>query len=174
MQLSNQFETPRAPDDTFGLLLDAPAIVHCVPGAELTSVEADGSFKGRISVKLGPVALKFNGALEIVGIDPALRTATLKARGADLQGRGGAHAVTTLSVGPSAAGSRVVLKTDLQLSGMVAQYGRAQGVIAAVSNEIVAQFSRNLAAAMAGEEPAPGQSEISGLTLAWRALRGKA
>ena len=37
MQLSNQFETPRAPDDTFALLLDAPSIVHCVPGAELTS-----------------------------------------------------------------------------------------------------------------------------------------
>ena len=59
-------------------------------------------------------------------------------------------------------------------SGTDAQYGRAQGVIAAVSNQIVADFAKNLQALLAGEETSGGGArEISALSLAWRALRAK-
>ena len=175
MLLSNRFESPRTPDEIFALLLDAPSVVHCVPGAELTGAEANGVFKGRIAVKLGPVALKFNGVVEFSEVDSTARTAIIKGKGADLQGRGNANATTRLRVEPADAGSIVLLETDLQLSGMVAQYGRAQGVISAVSNEIIAQFARNLQAALSGDDAPEGSAkEISALSLAWRALRGKA
>ncbi len=172
--LSNQFEASRAPDETFALLLDAPSIVHCVPGAELLGVEPDGAFRGRVSVKLGPVALKFTGTVYITDIDAAAHAAIVRAKGSDLQGRGAANAITRMRVEPAGEGSRVVLESDLQLSGMVAQYGRAQGVIAAVSNQIVADFAKNLQALLAGEETSGGGArEISALSLAWRALRAK-
>jgi carbon monoxide dehydrogenase subunit G len=173
LQLTNAFDAPRPPDEIFGLLLDPGAVVHCVPGAEFLGPEG-GAFKGRIAVRLGPVALKFNGVVEISDVDRAARTALVRGRGADAQGRGNALAVTKLAVAPAGEGSRVTLVTDLQLSGMVAQYGRAQGVIAAVSNEIVAQFARNLSLALGGEEPSGADKEISGLKLAWLALRARA
>ncbi len=47
------------------VLLDGPNIVGCVPGAELVSVEPDGAYKGKILVKLGPLALTFNGIVKI-------------------------------------------------------------------------------------------------------------
>ena len=175
MQLANRFEVCRSPDETFALLLDAPSVVQCVPGAELLDVEPDGAFKGRISVKLGPVALKFTGTVKIIDIDATARTALIKAKGADLQGRGNANATTRMRVEPAGAVALVVLETELQLSGMVAQYGRAQGVIASMSNEIVADFARNLQALLAGElSPDDASKDISALALAWRALRGKA
>ena len=173
--LSNTFETPRAPDETFAMLLDAPSIVQCVRGAELTGVERNGDLKGCIAIKLGPVALKFNGVLTIEEIDKAARTATIKGKGADMQGRGGANAVTRMRVEPAEGGARVTMETELQLSGMVAQYGRAQGVIAAISNEIVADFAHNLATVLAEEDlPEIAGKEFSALSLVWRALRGKA
>jgi carbon monoxide dehydrogenase subunit G len=173
LHLANRFDVPNTPEATFALLLDAPSIAHCVPGAELVSVEADDALKGRIAVKLGPVALKFNGTVIITDVDEAARTAVIKAKGADAQGRGGANATTRMRVEPLGDTAQVFLETELQLSGMIAQYGRAQGVIAAVSNEIVADFSRNLQAMLAGEASPGGKHEISALSLAWRALRGK-
>ena len=174
MLLANRFEVPRAADATFALLLDAPAIAGCVPGAELLAVEPDGAFRGRVSVKLGPVALKFNGTVYITDIDEAARAALVRGKGADAQGRGGALATPRIRVEPAGEGSLVTLETDLQLSGMVAQYGRAQGIIAAVSNQIVADFARNLQAMMAGDALAGGAAkELSALSLAWRALRAK-
>ena len=76
MLLTNAFDAPRSPDETFALLLDPRAIVHCVPGAEFLG-EENGAFKGRISVRLGPVVLKFNGIVEISAVDPAARTAVI-------------------------------------------------------------------------------------------------
>lgn len=172
--LSNSFASPRAPDETFAMLLDVPAVAQCLRGAEFAGVEA-GAYLGRVSVKLGPVALTFNGRVTIEAIDHVARTAVIKGKGADLQGRGAANATTRMRVEPAGTGARVVLETDLQLSGLVAQYGRAQGVIAAVSNEIVADFARNLAAVLADEDMPDGAAKpFSALSLAWRALRGKA
>ena len=155
MKLENKFEVPRSPDDTFATLLDVPQIVGCVPGAELISEEPDGVYKGRVSIRLGPVALKFNGSATIAESDPVARTALVRAKGSDQQGRGNAGATTRMQVLPADGGSLVVLETELQLSGLVAQYGRASGVIAAVSNEIVASFARSLRARIAGPAPAP-------------------
>lgn len=161
MLLENRFDVPRPPAETWSILLDVPGIVGCIPGAELTTVEPDGTYKGRVAVRLGPVALKFGGTAVIGDIDEAARTAVIRAKGADTQGRGNAGATTRMRVEPSGDGSTVVVETDLQLFGMVAQYGRASGVIAAVAGEIVAAFAANLRAKLAQAEavPVPGSTE---------------
>ncbi|WP_158541612.1 SRPBCC family protein [Pelagibacterium lacus] len=157
MKIQNKFDVPASPEQAWSILLDVPGIVGCVPGAELISREAENVYKGRVSVKLGPVALKFNGTAAIEEADPATRTALIRANGADQQGRGNAGATTTMTVEPSEAGSTVTLDTDLQLSGLVAQYGRASGVINAVSSTIISQFAENLKRQMS----ATGEAEAT-------------
>lgn len=163
MKLQNKFDVPTSPEEAWKTLMDVPGIVGCVPGAELTSKEADNVFKGRVSVKLGPVALKFNGSATIETADPTTRIALIRANGTDQQGRGNAGAVTTMHVEPSGAGSTVTLDTDLQLSGLVAQYGRASGVITAVSSTIISQFAENLRRQITAEKVAdlPAETEKS-------------
>ena len=144
MQLKNSFDVARPPVQAWSILLDIPKSVTCMPGVELTSVEPDGSYKGKLSVKLGPVALKFSGVAALEDIDEVAHSVTIRAKGADLQGRGSAGATARLRVMPNGNDSTVLIDTDLQLSGLVAQYGRASGVISAMAAEMVSAFATNL------------------------------
>jgi carbon monoxide dehydrogenase subunit G len=181
MQLKNSFEVARPPAQAWSILLDIPKSVTCMPGVELTSVEPDGSYKGKLSVKLGPVALKFNGTATLEDVDEAAHSAMIRAKGNDLQGRGSAGATARVRVVPNGNHSTVLIDTDLQLSGLVAQYGRASGVISAMAGEMVSAFATNLrsrvldaGAGVAGattaiDLPAAGHNAI-GSGLIWRAL----
>ena len=61
MKIDNEFEVPVPVDEAWAILTDIEGIAPCVPGAELTEVVDGSSYKGKISVRLGPVALVFNG-----------------------------------------------------------------------------------------------------------------
>ena len=124
MDFDNSFEVPLPPDQAWKTLMDIERIAPCMPGAELTEIVDDKTFKGKVSVRLGPVALTFQGTATFEDIDDAVHTATVKAQGADAKGRGGANANVGFHLEPSDAGSSVKIHTDLQLSGSVAQYGR--------------------------------------------------
>ena len=71
------------------------------------------------------------------------------------KGRGAADATATFRIEPADAGSRVVIHTDLMLSGAVAQYGRGVGMIQATAAQIIGQFATNLRAQLAREPAAP-------------------
>src|SRR5690242_21357747 len=88
MEFDNSFDVPLAPDQAWAVLMDIPRIAPCMPGAELTEVVDAQNYKGKISVRLGPVALSFAGRVEIDAIDQANRSAKVKAQGSDAKGRG--------------------------------------------------------------------------------------
>ena len=52
--------------------------------------------------------------------------------------------MATFRIEPSGTGSRVLIHTDLMLSGAVAQYGRGVGMIQATASQIIGQFAANL------------------------------
>jgi len=155
MEFDNSFDVPLAPEQAWSVLMDVPRIAPCMPGAELTEVVDPQHFKGKISVRLGPVALAFAGRVEIDSIDEAGRSARLKAQGSDAKGRGAANATATFHIEPAAGGSRVMIHTDLMLSGAVAQYGRGVGMIQATAAQIIGQFAGNLRTQLAQEPPKP-------------------
>ena len=53
----NSFDVPLPPAEAWPLLVDIRHIVPCMPGAELTEVVDERTYKGKISVPLGPVAV---------------------------------------------------------------------------------------------------------------------
>lgn len=145
MEFDNSFEVPLGADETWALLTDIERIAPCVPGAELTEVVDENTYKGKIAVRLGPVALTFAGEARFESLDDAAHSARLKAQGTDARGRGGAHADVTFHLEPGEAGTRVLIHTDLRLSGSVAQYGRGAGMVEDLSQRIIDQFADNLA-----------------------------
>ncbi len=145
MEFDNSFEVPVPVDQAWALLMDIERIAPCVPGAELTEVVDERTYKGKISVRLGPVALTFNGQTTFEEIDDDAHTARLAAKGTDSKGRGGAHAKVSFGIEPCEGGSRVAIHTDLMLSGAVAQYGRGVGMVKDLAQHIIAQFAENLA-----------------------------
>jgi uncharacterized protein len=144
MQISNSFDVPLPPDQAWEFLLDIRRIAPCMPGAELTDVMDESTYKGRVAVRLGPVALSFAGTAKFEEIDDAAHKARVKAQGADVKGRGGANANVSFSLEPIPEGTKVLIVTDLNLSGSVAQYGRASGMIQSVASQLISQFAAAL------------------------------
>ncbi|MDB5643828.1 MAG: hypothetical protein JWN07_3145 [Hyphomicrobiales bacterium] len=153
MIISNSFEIPLPPEEAWPLLMDVPRIAPCLPGAELLEALPDNAYKGKVSVRLGPVSLSFTGTAKFEEMDPVARTARLKAQGADQKGRGSAAAKVVFALVPVDAGTRVNVETDLNLSGAVAQYGRAAGMLQEVAQQIIGQFARNLQNVLQAQQP---------------------
>jgi uncharacterized protein len=182
MEFDNAFDVPLPPAQAWAVLMDVPRIAPCMPGAELTEIVDPQNYKGRISVRLGPVALAFAGRVEFDQVDPANRTARVKAQGSDAKGRGGANAMATFRIEPAGSGSTVRIHTELMLSGAVAQYGRGVGMIEATAAQIVGQFADNLRRQLAPLKAdtvvvtqtspplAPVAEPISGLSLVARVI----
>src|SRR5262245_45031341 len=116
MEFDNSFEVPLPPAEAWKILLDIRRIAPCMPGAQLTEVVDDDTYRGRIGVRLGPVALTFAGVVELGEINEQDRTARVSAQGTDAKGRGGAHAVSLFRLEPTDGGSRVLVHTNLVLS----------------------------------------------------------
>ncbi|HEY6257473.1 MAG TPA: SRPBCC family protein [Xanthobacteraceae bacterium] len=171
MEFDNSFEVPLAPAQAWPLLMDIRRIAPCMPGAEVTEVVDERTYKGKIAVRLGPVALAFAGVVKFEELDSANHTALVKAQGSDAKGRGGANATASFRLEPAPSGSKVLVHTDLALSGAVAQYGRGVGIIQATAAQIMSQFAANLRAQIADQSPAappaqaPAARPISGFAL---------
>ena len=149
MEFDNSFEVPLPPAQAWPVLTDVRRVAPCMPGAELTEIVDDRTYKGKVAVRLGPVSLSFAGVVTFEELDNANYRARLKAQGSDAKGRGGANATASFRLEPAASGSKVLVHTDLLLSGAVAQYGRGVGVIQATAGQIMNQFAANLKAQLA-------------------------
>jgi carbon monoxide dehydrogenase subunit G len=175
VEIGNSFEVPLSPDEAWRVLMDIPRIAPCLPGAELTGISGDNTYNGRVAVKLGPVALAFAGEVKFTEIDQANLRARARAQGKDSKGRGGAHADVDFHLEPTASGSRVLVRTELMLSGAIAQYGRASGLIQDVASQLIGEFASALKAQLdACETPAPAPPKpISAFALFFLAIRGR-
>ena len=172
MEFDNSFEVPLRPGEAWPLLMDIRRIAPCMPGAEVTDVVDATTYKGRIAVRLGPVALAFAGVVKLEELDGVNYKARVKAQGTDAKGRGAANATASFHLEPAPGGSKVLVHTDLALSGAVAQYGRGVGIIQATAAQIMSQFAANLKAQIAAQPAAaaleaapPTARPISGISL---------
>ncbi len=155
MEFDNSFEVAAPMDETWEILKDIERIAPCLPGAELTEIIDDDNYKGKVSVRLGPVALTFQGQVTFLERDDDSYTAKVKAQGADARGRGGANADVTFGLAEGDGGTMVNIHTDLQLSGSVAQYGRGVGMITDLSSQLIGQFAKRLHEEIVSREAAP-------------------
>jgi carbon monoxide dehydrogenase subunit G len=154
MNFTNAFEISLPPERAWPFLMDIERVVPCMPGAQLTGNRDEKTFTGTISVKLGPVMLTFVCDAAFEDVDPVARAARIRAQGADSKGRGGVKSAIRFHLQPSEAGSRVLIETDLAMSGAVAQYGRGAAIIQTVANQVIAQFAANLETKIAEQHPA--------------------
>jgi uncharacterized protein len=151
MQLENSFQVSAPPDRVFAYLLDINKVVGCVPGAELTEVVDDTTFKGKVKVKVGPITVAYNGTARISDRDEARRTATLSAEGRETTGPGSARATAQMKVETAGENSLVTITTEYHVAGRVAQFGR--GVMEDVSRRLVNEMASCIQANVESDEP---------------------
>lgn len=144
MKIENSFRVDLPLERAWTTLLDIPALVPCLPGAELLAVEDERNYRGQVKVKLGPVAVVFRGRARLQEVDEAQHRVTATASGTEEKGRGSAQANVSFRLSADGDSTRVDVFSDITLAGAVAQYGRVQGVIADLAQVMIDTFAQNL------------------------------
>jgi carbon monoxide dehydrogenase subunit G len=173
MLISNGFEVAQPVDKVWRFFDDVPNVAVCLPGAAITDDLGDEKYQGTVSVRMGPVSLRFGGVAEITERDVAAKRLVVRAHGAEQKGKGQASMVVTATLHAAGRGTKVDVTQDLQLSGAAAQYGR--GMIADVTSVLMRDFATNLQSGIGrlerGESLAPAAhaAPAKGFTVGLRA-----
>jgi hypothetical protein len=100
-------------------------------------------YTGNVKVKLGAIATEFKGDAYFVERDDENYTCKLNGKGRDTKGRGNASAdISAAAESLSPTSTKVVVTTDLHITGKIAQFGR--GILGDVSTKLIDQFAQNL------------------------------
>ena len=151
MQLAQSFEVTAPLETVWEALIDVQRVAPCLPGAEVTGRNDDGSYDGTFKVKIGPTAAAYTGKLRMESVDEATHTARMDAQGTDRRGQGGAKATiisSVAAVGPGA--TRVDVSTDYHITGRLARFGRG-GMIEEISNRLLNEFAKSLQEMLGGD-----------------------
>jgi carbon monoxide dehydrogenase subunit G len=159
MELEHAFTVPVGVDTAWAQFQDIASVAECFPGAQVTGVEGD-TFNGSVKVKLGPIALVYNGSGTFTEKDEAAHRFVVDAKGKDKRGNGTAGATVTLAMQGNGESTDVNVHTDLAITGKPAQFGR--GVMQDVSDKLLGQFVACLEQRLGDGAPAPAPAPAAG------------
>ena len=123
-------------------MTDPSFMVKSVPGAELTEQTDERNFKGKISIKIGPVTAKFNGEAEFTLLDESNNELTMEGKGLDASGKGSANMTMNIKLlALEDGGTEMQSSMKLSITGKLAQFGSR--MIVAVNNKMFDQWAKN-------------------------------
>lgn len=148
MELNNEFRVAVPVDEAWTVLTDVEAIAPCMPGAQLTEIDGD-TYHGLVKIKIGPVSLQYKGTATFVEKDEENHKAVLDASGREGRGQGNASAMITAQLTPDGDGTKVVVDTDLKITGPAARFSSQ---VNSVSKKLIGQFVECLETKLASGE----------------------
>ena len=175
------------PDMIWKCMIDPSFMVKSVPGAELTEQLDERNFKGKISIKIGPVTTKFNGEAEFTKLEEADYELTMEGKGLDTSGKGGANMTMNIKLSTlEEGGTEMQSSMSLSITGRLAQFGAR--MIVAVNNKMFDQWATSFTellneqtSSKDSEEKSNNQPDngnvaeptpVKALPLAWTAIKG--
>ena len=143
MLIEDSFTVHTPVDRLWAFIQDVERIAPCMPGAELTEVVDDRTWKGKVHVKFGPVQMAFSGTVVMEEKDDAAHRAKLSAKGTEARGKGVANAKVESWLEPAGdEGTTVHIRSDITITGAAAQMSR--GLLPEVSKLLTKQFAECL------------------------------
>jgi uncharacterized protein len=159
---------------------DVAFIAECLPGASIASTLGENRYRGRMSVKVGPMAAAFEGDIAIETKEPEW-TGVVSGKGADARSSSRATGSLTYRLTEETGATRVNIVSDFNLAGPLAQFGKGS-IVQEIANRITAAFVENFesrlssvpAAEASGEAKAQAvvpQRSLDAGNLLWTILR---
>jgi uncharacterized protein len=144
MKLEQSFEVDAPVERVWKALIDVEHVAPCLPGAEVTGHDGEGTWSGNFTMKIGPTTAAYRGTLHMDSLDETAHTATMHANGMDKRGQGGAKAaITSRLTQTERGGTYVAVVTDYHITGKLARFGRG-GMIEDISSRLLREFGRRL------------------------------
>jgi carbon monoxide dehydrogenase subunit G len=172
MKIEHEFTVARPPDQVWEFFQDIPSVAQCLPGADLLGQSDDGSYDGKLAVKLGPMSSSFEGKATVTP-DPEAMSAVIEGRGVDKAGGSRGQVKVTYQIRPEDGGSKVGIDADVTLSGPVAQFGRT-GLVNEMSKRLIGEFVQCLEGKLAAETQADASKveagDVRGISLFFASL----
>ena len=141
VKIDKTFQVNEPIEKVWKFLSDPAKIVTCVPGAKITEVIDERTFKGAISIKVGPVVTDYNGEAKIERLDEANHELELSGNGFDTKGKGSASMKMTGQLSKLDDGrTEVVSSMAVSITGRLAQFGSR--MMLEVSNRMFEQFTQ--------------------------------
>jgi carbon monoxide dehydrogenase subunit G len=151
LRFDNVFVVKAAADRVWDYLTDPYRVAPALPGAAVTEKVDDRTFKGTITVKVGPVSARYKGTAHFDSLDVQAHTMEMTGSAQDVGGRGGADLKMSSRLVEKAPGeTEVTVVSEVNVTGILAQFGR--GMIQDVSNQMFQKFTEAVRAAL--EPPA--------------------
>ena len=142
MEIEQRARISRPAEEVWAFLADARAVAECIPGASLTDELGAGRYRGKFKARLGPVSSSLEGE-SLLERDDAARVGTITGKGVDRRGGSRVSATITYSVREDGAHSTIEFRSDVKLSGRLAQVGRT-GILEDVAARLTEEFAANV------------------------------
>jgi uncharacterized protein len=160
-------------DQVWNFLSDPRKVAPCLPGAQITEAVDDKTYKGTITVKIGPVSTSYKGEIKILRRDETAHEMELAGSGQDPRGGGGATMKLFSKLTPLPDGGTEITGTnEVTVTGKLAQFGSR--MMDDVSNHLFNQFTKSFQQRLSHQgEPTPQESNaVSALPIAGAVLKG--
>ena len=139
MKIHEEFSIDAPADAVWTFLTDPQRVARALPGAHISEKVDDTTYKGGMSVRVGPVSANYTGTVSFDLYEES-RSAVVHARGQGAAGMGGADMQMTSQINEiSAAKTKVHVDAEVAISGVLAQFGR--GMIEQVSKKMFKDFA---------------------------------
>ncbi|MBO0911355.1 MAG: SRPBCC family protein [Acidobacteria bacterium] len=177
VRIEKSFHVKEPVDEVWRFLSDPRQVVTCVPGAEIIEQVDERTYKGSISVKVGPSVSDYKGEVQVVRLDPEAHEIEILGKGQDVRGKGSASMkMTGKLTAASDGGSEVISVSELSVVGILAQMGGR--MIQEVSNVMFEKFVKNFQQKLQagpGEgtniEPGGKPQPVNAVSMAFSALK---
>jgi len=171
VRIEKSFQVKEPVEKVWEFLSDPRKVVTCVPGAQITEQVDERTYKGSISVKVGPSVTDYKGEVQVVRLDPQVHEIEILGKGQDVRGKGSASMKMTGKLSPTAdGGAEVTSVSELNVVGILAQMGAR--MIQEVSNVMFEQFMNNFRRTLqTGQDNTAGTKPVNAVTMAFSALK---
>ena len=122
LRIGKTFQVNQPIEKVWSLLSDPAQVASCVPGAQITEKVDDKTYKGSISVKVGPSLTDYKGEVQILRLDPQHHEIEIQGKGQDVRGRGSASMTMTGKLAALDGGvTQVSSISEVNVVGILAQ-----------------------------------------------------
>lgn len=133
--LEHAFATSKPIDESYAAIRDLDRLVPCVEGGSVVERVGPDSVRAQIDIKMGAMAMNFNGVIEVVEQDPEARRIAMSIRSKESGGTGYADADVVFALSDGGG----TINTNARITGKAASMG--EGVVSSVLDALITDFA---------------------------------